>query len=246
MIWALHGAVGQAQDWREVAAMMRERGVAGGEVVRCLDLWRFLDCCSMPLDELGAALASEIARVDSSPVLMGYSMGGRLALHALLAAPEMWNAAILVSAHPGLEDEVQRRARRLADAEWAARALKSEWSEFLELWQAQSVLQGGRMPGRMALKKRRASVARSFIDWSLGAQENLTPRLSEIACPVMWVTGAGDEKFGDLGRAAAECWPSARHEVVADSGHRVPWQQTERFVDLCVAFLEQDVLPLEQ
>jgi len=242
MIWTLHGAVGRSADWLEFAADMRSRKIKVGslhEEVRRLDLWRFLDCCPMPLSEVGTAIAEQIRRIDPEPVLVGYSMGGRLALHALLAEPQMWKAAVIVSAHPGLDDETLRAERRLKDAEWSAMALKGAWSKFLKQWEFQGVLGGaGEMPDRRALKSRRASVARSFVDWSLGVQENLSPRLGEIPCPVLWVTGERDEKFTDLGRLAVDLMENAEHRTVLDCGHRVPWEKSEIFADLCAEFLD--------
>jgi len=243
MIWTLHGAVGRSADWLGFADSMRGRLPKVGascEEVRRIDLWRFLDCCPMPLSEVGGAIAGQIRRIDPEPVLVGYSMGGRLALHALLEDPDMWKSAVIVSAHPGLKDESQRATRRLSDAEWAALALKGAWSEFLEKWESQGVLGGaGEMLDRRALKSRRGSVARSFIDWSLGAQEDLSPRLGEVRCPVLWVTGERDQKFTALGKEAVSLMPDAVHEVVSDCGHRVPWEQSEVFADLCADFLNR-------
>ncbi|MCX6865074.1 MAG: hypothetical protein NTV46_02435, partial [Verrucomicrobia bacterium] len=72
--------------------------------------------------------------------LLGYSMGGRLALHALLEENPPWQAAIIVSAHPGLEAEAERETRRTADAAWAHQALTGNWQEFLAAWDAQPML----------------------------------------------------------------------------------------------------------
>ena len=242
MIWALHGAVGSASDWRDFAQKMdtslgEQSGVQAG--VRRLDLWRFLDCCPMPLEKFGDTLAEEIVRVDPEPVLLGYSMGGRLALHALLARPELWKAAIIVSAHTGLKDEDERAARREKDAEWSALALKAEWADFLAQWNTQGVLEGGDMPDRMSLKDRRASIARSFIDWSLGEQEDLASRVGEVSCPVLWVTGERDEKFTAIARSVVPQLPQAEHCVVADCGHRVPWEKPEEFAGLCSGFIHR-------
>lgn len=238
MIWTLHGAVGRSADWCEFADWMRDQPGSSSEVRR-LDLWRFLDCCPMPLEKLGHALAGEIFRVDPAPVLVAYSMGGRLALQALLAQPEAWRGAVIVSAHPGLTHESEKVARRQKDAEWSAMALKGEWSEFLQCWNGQGVLNGaGDMPDRMKLKDRRASIARSFVDWSLGAQEDLSNRLGEITCPVMWVTGERDVKFTELAKAAVSRLPEAEHHVVPDCGHRVPWEQSEIFALHCQRFFE--------
>lgn len=233
MIWALHGAVGSASDWRGFA---RDVGDDYGGLRR-LDLWRFLDCCPMPLAKIGDTLAGEIVRVDPEPVLLGYSMGGRLALHALLARPDLWKAAIVVSAHTGLTAEGERAARREQDAEWSTLALKGAWQDFLGQWNAQGVLDGVEMPERGALKSRRASIARSFVDWSLGEQEDLAPRLGEITCPVFWVTGARDEKFTAIAHSAVTRLPRGEHVTVEDSGHRVPWEQAGEFSAACQRFL---------
>lgn len=234
MIWALHGAVGMAADWRHFAAAVP----AQYGVVRRLDLWRFLDCCPMSLDECGRALAEEIKRVDPEPILLGYSMGGRLALHAMLTQPDLWKAAVVVSAHPGLKSEADRVARRERDAEWSALALKGEWSDFLAQWNAQDVLGGDcKLPDRVQLRERRVSVARSFVEWSLGNQADLAVDLEKISCPTLWLTGEHDVKFSTLAEQSAPRLRRGIHQVIADCGHRVPWEQPELFQQACLKFL---------
>lgn len=223
-VWCLHGAVGMADDWRGLELP--------GRAVKRVDLWRFLDCCPMSLAEFGAALNREAAATPGKRVLLGYSLGGRLALHALLDGRHGWDAAVIVSAHPGLEDERERAARRERDAEWAARALRGDWREFLAEWDRQGVLQPGagdpsagmRMADRRALAARRGSVGRSFIDWSLGVQEPLWERLSWITTPVLWCVGGGDGKFRALGERAVGALADAELREFPGAGHRVPWE----------------------
>ena len=252
MIWALHGAVGSSSDWLDFSASISQRCPEVGEVRR-LDLWRFLDCCSMPLEKVGAAIAGQIARIDPNPILLGYSMGGRLALHALLADPKFWSAAIIVSAHPGLRHENERVIRRRNDARWSAQALKGDWLEFLKNWESQGVLQGSDkrsdvrskssssriLPDRRGLKKRRNSIARSFVDWSLGAQSDLSERFSKISCPVLWVTGEDDVKFSQLATSVVKYIPDVQYVSVPQCGHRVPWEQAEVFDSLCADFIKK-------
>ena len=229
MIWALHGAVGMPEDWRAFSSEMSG--------VRSLDLWGITGGVSKSLQETGDAIAGEVSRVDDSPVLLGYSMGGRLALHALLARPELWKAAIIVSAHPGLSDANERSQRREKDARWAELARSGEWSAFLEKWENQGVLTGGQMPDRMPLAAHRAAVAQSFIDWSLGAQSDLTNNLTRISCPVLWLTGERDEKFTRLAELAVPNLPRASHHVISSCGHRVPWEKPGEFAEACRQFL---------
>ncbi len=85
----------------------------------------------------GARALFEIASQDRHPLICGYSLGGRLAMQAVLAHPPLWKGAIFVSANPGLEHEEERAARRAKDAEWAVQCLSASWENFLKEWDAQ-------------------------------------------------------------------------------------------------------------
>lgn len=241
--WCLHGAVGSASDWREFAAAMSADSIAS----RAVDLWRFLACEPMSMARFGEALnaeANDAGAGRAKRVLVGYSMGGRLALHALEQADAPWDAAVIVSAHPGLEDADERRARLAQDAGWATQAFGGDWQKFLEEWNAQSLLVG--RPPRDAdasarFVMRRREIARSFVDWSLGAQESMWGELGRIKVPVLWVVGELDEKFHGLGQRAVSMMPQARLAVAPSAGHRVPWDCGEWFAARVAEFVRASV-----
>lgn len=236
--WLLHGAVGSASDWRGIAT-----GLAGRKIgSRAVDLWRFLDCAPMSPSGFGSALNADVQDASGKKlrVLIGYSMGGRLALHALLENNHPWQAAVIISAHPGLASEPERAARRERDAAWASRALTDSWAAFLHDWSAQPVLQGAEIrdaqrDSRLALRRR--EIARSFMDWSLGAQESLWERLPEIKIPVLWIAGEKDEAYAAIAHRAAGLMSNARVAIAPDCGHRVPWQAESWIVDQVAGFL---------
>ena len=154
--WCLHGAVGMVSDFRSLNQRLAEAKTS----TRAVDLWRFLACEPMPLGEFGAALngdASGNVFRGKSRALLGYSMGGRLALHALLEDSNPWQAAIIISAHPGLEDEKEREARIASDAEWASKALMGTWESFTDDWNAQPIL--GDAAIRSIISSRRSDAA---------------------------------------------------------------------------------------
>lgn len=239
--WCLHGAVGMAADWRGFAKRLAAEKTGS----RAVDLWRFLDCQPMPLADFGRALnadaGGEVFR-GSGRALMGYSMGGRLALHALLEQNHPWQAAVIVSAHPGIESEAERESRRAADAAWATKALMGNWQEFLKEWNAQPLLADSAIRDPQAtgsLVMRRREIARSFVDWSLGAQDPLWDRLRGISIPVLWVAGENDARFRALAERAVAEIPHATLAIAPAAGHRVPWEAEEWLADKVAGFLRE-------
>lgn len=221
-----------ANDWKQLSLDLKPYG---HQVAR-VDLWQFLQCCPMPLKKFGESFNREVH--SAAPVLLGYSMGGRLALHVLLNQPDKWKKAVIVSAHTGLQPE-ERNPRLGSDAGWAAKALKGSWADFLKEWNGQGVLAGTNMPDRSQLEIRREAVARSFMDWSVGAQEDLLPHLNTVKCPVLWVAGEQDEKFLRVAEKAVQALPRGELCVVPDCGHRAPWEKPEFFSSKVKEFLEQ-------
>lgn len=217
MIHALHGTVGMAEDWKNILPQ-----------AHAWDLWELLSHDERTLAEAGEIVARGASDGD---VLVGYSMGGRIALHALLSGQCQWKEVVIISTHPGLIEG--REARLASDAEWAELA-KLDWGSFLGKWQGQAILSGMKptWPDRDLLQPRQQEIARSFRCWSLGAQENLRPFLSRVTCPVRWIVGEEDEKFQALGREAVELLPNATLEVVPSVGHRVPWAAGFDLADL--------------
>ena len=237
MIWCLHGFLGQASDWDP---FLEALGRMGFPEVRRPDLF------SHPPDDRdlvqwGAAFAREVEAADPDPVVVGYSLGGRLALHACLARPGLWKAAVLVSAHPGLSNADERAARLEHDAAWARRFETEAWAPLMRAWNGQAVF-GTRGPSleQPEAAWSRAALAGALRTWSLGAQKNLLSSLGSLSFPVLWLAGAQDHRFARLGAAAVQHLPAGTLHIVEGSAHRVPWEapgsflrQVERFLSNC-------------
>lgn len=221
--WCLHGAVGAASDWRGLAQALAGLGVS----TRAVDLWRFLECESVSMPEFGNRLnadaAGEIPRAVRR-ILIGYSMGGRLALHSLLEGGP-WDAAVIISANPGLRDPNEQAARRVADTVWATQALTLPWQDFIQKWNSQPILGAAMRDSREdgKLIQRRREIARSFVDWSLGSQQPLWHRLPEIRIPTLWIAGENDTKFRAIAEEAAALTDHFQLAIAPNAGHRVPW-----------------------
>lgn len=242
-IWCLHGAVGAAADWRGTARQLAEEKVG----TRAIDLWRFLEPGPLPLSDFARALNAEPGEEvfrGTGRALMGYSMGGRLALHALLEKNHPWQAAIIISAHPGLENAGEQADRRAADMQWASRAFAGDWPQFVAAWNSQPVLAGAAArPSEETLRlvSRRREVAQSFINWSLAVQQPLWGRLQEIEVPVLWIAGENDGKFLEIARRATKAIPRATLAIAPAAGHRVPWEAEAWLGETAARFVKESL-----
>lgn len=233
MLWCLHGFLGQGSDWEG----LRATWPADLPPVRAPDLFAQLGP-EESLGEFGKRFADTVAAVDPAPIIVGYSLGGRLALHALLARPTLWRAGVLVSTHLGLADPGARHERRAVDAAWAERVRADDWESLLEAWNARDVF-GGRAPA-LARPERafdREALAHGLEGWSLGNQADLRSQLARLPMPVLWIAGAGDDRYVAQGERAAGNGAAVRLSVAPDAAHRVPWEAPEWFRDTVVEFV---------
>lgn len=221
-LW-LHGFLGDPRDWDEVITQtgrvstgglrptLPGHGPAPGPVPADLAGWT---------DWL-----LDLTRGRPPLEVVGYSLGGRLALHLALAAPERVARLALLGAGPGLESSAAREERRLRDEAWAARLERDGLERWLKAWYAQPLFRplAARL-GLDELLRRRgvgeagalAAVLRAV---SPAGQANLWPRLPELAMPVLWLAGDKDKNYADVARRGAARCPRGRRALVPGSGH---------------------------
>jgi 2-succinyl-6-hydroxy-2,4-cyclohexadiene-1-carboxylate synthase len=157
--------------------------------------------------------------------LLGYSLGGRLALHALLDGARYRNA-VIVSAGLGVEED--RDARLAQDEHWAERFEHGEWYTLMRDWNAQPIFGGHAMPRHESDFDRR-ELARQLREWSPALLPPVAARLHEIEIPVLWIAGSRDAKYVAEARRAVELLPNAELWIAEGAAHRVPWEQPEAF-----------------
>lgn len=176
----------------------------------------------------------EVAREVGEPFeLLGYSMGGRLALRYVLERPENVKRLVLVGVTPGIEDDLARKERRESDELLAEGILKEGVDVFIKKWQERGIIktQEGIVSGiREKMMARRLSnsemgLANSLRGMGTGVMEPMWERLGEVKCPVRLVTGEMDSKFTGIAKAMKERMPHAEHEVVEGVGHAAIWER---------------------
>lgn len=177
--------------------------------------------------------------------LLGYSMGGRLALHLALLAPQRVRALVLESVSAGIADAVARLERRSADAR-LARLLQDEGLEpFVQRWEAQPLFMSqSRLSDRQRahLRQRRLlqgadGLAMSLLGAGSGSQAYLGGDLGTIACPVLLIAGADDSKYVSTLSEMAPRFPDARLAIVKSAGHTVHLEQPAEYLGAVFPFL---------
>jgi len=153
---------------------------------------------------------------------VGYSMGGRVALHAALAHPDMVQRLVLIGATAGIDDNDERAERRSADERLADHVETIGVAQFIDEW-LRNPLFAGLTPATAQrgdrLRNTEAGLASSLRTCGTGTQQPLWERLDEITCPTLLLVGERDAKFRVLANRLAEGIRDARTEVVATSGH---------------------------
>jgi 2-succinyl-6-hydroxy-2,4-cyclohexadiene-1-carboxylate synthase len=221
----LHGFGGTRRSWDRVLAHLdpqRYRPLAldlpgHGDAARLQGPLTFPLCVE-------AVLAASPQRF----ALCGYSMGGRIALHLALAAPERVDRLILVSSTPGIDDGAERRRRSAADHVLADELERMPLEQFAERW-SEGPLFADDPPEVLALAREDqlrndpASLATVVRGVGTGEMLPLWSRLAELKMPVRILVGERDAKFRSIGRRLhAQLPPDSSELRVIQGGHRLP------------------------
>jgi 2-succinyl-6-hydroxy-2,4-cyclohexadiene-1-carboxylate synthase len=164
-----------------------------------------------------------LARAPARFALCGYSLGGRVALHVALAAPERVTRLVLVSSTAGIEDAAARADRRVVDHRLADELERIPFEDFIERWRTQPLFaedppEVARLAREDQRRNRPDALAVVLRGIGSGEMAPLWDRLGELAMPVRVLAGERDAKFQALGRRMVELLPDAELAVVA-GGH---------------------------
>ncbi len=196
------------------------------------------------LDVAGRMLAESVGEAT----YVGYSMGGRILLHAAFQAPESVRSMVLVGASPGIPDERDRADRRRADEALADRlqgigGAALPISEFLDEWLSQPLLAD--LPGASQSREAReensaAGLAQALRHLGTGTQRHAAERLSDLSMPILLVAGERDAKYRALGdQLAGVIGENATTAVIESSGHAAPFENPRAFLSLLDAWMRE-------
>ena len=240
----LHGFTGSARNWQTLMTQLQDDYrliapdiIGHGQSAKPADIERYHI----------ERVAAEIMALITEPVhLLGYSMGGRLALTIAVHHSDKVRSLILESASPGLQTSTERDARRTWDYALAdrieregIRAFVDYW-ETLALWDSQHQLEPA---VRDRLRQQRLQndprgLANSLRGMGTGVMPPLWDALPHLTLPVQLLVGEYDEKYVALNQRMAQVIPRSELMVVAGAGHTVHLERPNDYAKLVRQFLQ--------
>lgn len=235
----LHGFTGSAQSWAPFIPWL-----ARFHRVITVDLPGH-GCTVAPdspayhtMEQTAAGMAAFINQIVAEPVhLLGYSMGGRLALYFAQHYPVLVRSLLLESASPGLTTDEERAARRTRDEALAARIERDGIPAFIDFWEtiplfASQAKVSDSVRTRLRaqrLRNRVGGLANSLRGMGTGAQASLWDQLAKIATPTLVLAGAADAKFVTIAGEMNEQLPNSQIAIIPGAGHTIHLERPHAF-----------------
>ncbi|MBD1864084.1 MULTISPECIES: 2-succinyl-6-hydroxy-2,4-cyclohexadiene-1-carboxylate synthase [Trichocoleus] len=196
------------------------------------------------MPQTAQGLVQLLEQLEISPCsLVGYSMGGRLALYLALNFPQFFHRVGLESASPGLKTAAERSQRRDHDARLAEQLETENFSDFLRRWYDQPLFTSLKQhPDFEQIVERRLDnhpqeLAQSLRYLSTGRQPSLWERLPENQLPLLLLVGEQDTKFRAINTEMANLCPKTTLSILPNCGHNIHWENPHRFAQQLRQFL---------
>lgn len=243
----LHGFTGSAENWSTLFPLLKQPGrrlialdlLGHGQADAPANPARYsIEHCQ---SDILAALRT-LGIQAGQAILLGYSLGGRIALYTAFSG--FFQGLILESASPGLADAGEREQRRQSDHTLAERIEREGVEAFIDYWEQIPLFASQRNlpPETQAalrtqrLNNRANGLANSLRGVGTGAQPALHTRLPELKLPVLLLAGELDTKFSHIASQMAASLPLARLALVPGAGHTIHLEQPARFAALVNEF----------
>ena len=243
----LHGFTGDSSTWTPFCPIWGKHSrliipdIIGHGKTASPDEIKYYQMESVASDLIRLLDLLEIDQID----LLGYSMGGRLALTLAILYPERVRKLILESASPGLKTDEERMQRRMKDGELANFINEQGIKSFVDHWEAIplfSTMSTLPSPVKKSIREQRLSnntrgLANSLLGMGTGSQPSWWEKLFLLHCEVLLLTGDKDEKFCKIAEKMLQKMKKASWIVINQSGHAIHVEQKEKFGTIVSDFL---------
>ncbi|WP_342558731.1 2-succinyl-6-hydroxy-2,4-cyclohexadiene-1-carboxylate synthase [Metasolibacillus sp. FSL K6-0083] len=239
-IVCLHGFTGSSNTWLPLANNLDARVIA-------IDLIGH-GYTSAPEDVKHYTIDVQVELLDKlfeqlnlqSIILLGYSLGGRIALSYAVRYPNKVQQLILESASPGLKDEEERLVRQKADNQLANEIEQSGLVAFVDKWENIPLFQSQkRLPKTVQqavreerLQQSEKGLANSLRGMGTGVMPQLWDKLKALEMPITLITGELDTKFVGIAVQMKAHLAKVKHRTIKDVGHAIHVENPAEFATI--------------
>jgi 2-succinyl-6-hydroxy-2,4-cyclohexadiene-1-carboxylate synthase len=241
----LHGFMGSLWDWQDIISRLDQNffclavDLPGHGETRVHGDNRLFEIEQTAIGIIDLLADLQLEKTN----LIGYSMGGRLALYLAVNFRNRFTRVVVESASPGLDSQQERRARKLKDQQLAATLGSNNFHNFIENWYRQQLFQSLRShPKFPELLERRyqnnpEGLANSLRFLGTGSQPSLWSRLRDIDLSVLILVGEKDKKFRKIALRMSELIPRSEIQIVNKCGHNLHFENHIAFIRHLQKFL---------
>lgn len=180
--------------------------------------------------------------------LLGYSMGGRVALAFTCLYPGFVQSLILESSSPGLLDEEEKKKRIQADEKLALMIENEGIEAFTDYWEAIPLFETQRklsIKKQLSIRSQRlknspTGLANSLRGMGTGKQPSYWDKLSSINISVLLICGDLDEKFCFIAENMNKKLQNATINKVMAVGHAIHVEQPRIFGKIVLEHIQQN------
>jgi 2-succinyl-6-hydroxy-2,4-cyclohexadiene-1-carboxylate synthase len=243
----LHGFTGSTASWSELLASL----VALGLRVVSIDMPGHgqsdapVEPARYTIEQCQSDIVKILRTLGIAPgeaILLGYSMGGRIALYTALGG--FFRALILESASPGIADAGERERRRLSDDALAQRIEQEGVAAFVTYWEqlplfaSQQTLPKAQQAAlhQQRLSNRAEGLANSLRGVGTGSQPALHEQLATLTIPTLLIAGELDGKYCAIAQDMAQRLPHSQLAIIPGAGHTAHLEQPDTFIKLIANF----------
>lgn len=242
----LHGFTGSQKTWKPFVEKWKHRFQCitidlPGHGKTKTNLPRTMEACCHDLRTLFSHLGI------SSFHLIGYSMGGRVALSFAMLYPQFLLSLTLESSSPGLKTFAKQKARQAQDEQLAQKIQTKGLKAFIDDWENIPLFSTQKnlpLSVQQSIRIERESQTEEGLVQSLrwmgtGVQPSWWNQLSRLSLPVLLLVGALDKKFVQINQEMQENFQDATLKIVPEAGHAVHLEKPEDFHRIVKSFIKE-------
>ncbi len=239
-LFLLHGFSGSSSDWKNITPQLDP-----SYITAAVDILGHGKSHS-PADRSFYETSSLVNNLhfliknftDEKVFLLGYSMGGRLALSYAVKYKQNVSGLILESASAGIESEAERIIRVENDEELAKFIEENSLESFVDYWMNIDLFKTQKkldkeilsVIRKEKLQNNKTGLANILRGFGTGKMPYMSDLLKEVPAETLLITGGLDKKFTRINKKMVNHFPRAIQIIVKDAGHNVHLEKPKEFL----------------